>query len=80
MYSIEVFIHKHDAHPWIDWLLTVNPAAVYIELMRGAFGATTWPSWAAPPMTWVYGVVWAVVASFFGFVFFWRAESKYGRG
>ena len=28
----------------------------------------------------VYGVGWAVLALVVGFLFFWRAEAKYGRG
>jgi len=34
----------------------------------------------AAPVNWIYGLVWAVVAFTFGFLFFWRAEASYGRG
>ncbi len=29
---------------------------------------------------WLWGVGWAVVAVVIGFLFFWRAEARYGRG
>ena len=32
------------------------------------------------PTLWLWGVGWAVVAVVIGFLFFWRAEARYGRG
>jgi teichoic acid transport system permease protein len=32
------------------------------------------------PSLWLYGAGWAVLAVAIGFVFFWRAETRYGRG
>ena len=58
------------------WLMTINPAAVYIDLVRGSLMATA----PAAPVNWIYGIVWAVLAFTFGFLFFWRAEASYGRG
>jgi teichoic acid transport system permease protein len=29
---------------------------------------------------WLYGAGWAVFALVVGFVFFWQAETRYGRG
>ena len=29
---------------------------------------------------WLWGIGWAIVALVVGFVFFWEAETKYGRG
>jgi teichoic acid transport system permease protein len=57
-------------------LLEANPAAVYIELVRGALMA----SHPVLPHVWVLGAGWAVVAFAAGFVHFWRAEERYGRG
>lgn len=57
-------------------LLEANPAAVYIELVRGALMA----SHPVPPHVWALGAAWAVVAFAAGFVHFWRAEERYGRG
>ena len=32
------------------------------------------------PALWGYAVGWAVLTVVVGFVFFWRAETRYGRG
>ena len=76
MYSITAFIAQHDSYPWIDFLLRINPAAGYIELVRGSVMATA----PAPALDWYLGVAWAVVALTCGFLFFWRGEASYGRG
>jgi teichoic acid transport system permease protein len=73
-YSISRF--TSDAHPLIQRLLEANPAAVYIELVRGALLA----GHTAPPYAWWYAVGWAVVAAVGGFWWFYRAEATYGRG
>jgi teichoic acid transport system permease protein len=57
-------------------LLQVNPAAVYIELVRDALITTHETYWFA----WPLAVAWAVVAFVGGFWYFWRAEEAYGRG
>lgn len=57
-------------------LLEVNPAAVYIEIVRDALMT----SHGAPGYTWLLAGAWAVVAFCGGFVYFWKAEELYGRG
>ena len=98
-------------------ILQVNPAAVYISLMREAMlqsqrisqpGAKPYnkalcQEWSTvghrtgvaakyqelsaychpsinPGHYWYYAIAWAVVALVVGFWFFWRAETRYGRG
>ncbi len=102
-------------------ILELNPAAIYIWLMRNAFLETqrasepgfkpfnkalcgTWNNVASgliknptthqlelsaycprnnlvnPHHFWYYGAAWAVIALVVGFWFFWRAETRYGRG
>ena len=34
----------------------------------------------APGVLWIQAVVWAIVISIGGFVYFWRGEKGYGRG
>jgi teichoic acid transport system permease protein len=98
-------------------ILQINPAAIYITLIRNAmlqsqrvsqpgtapYNATLCRDWNTlgkqnnaslqyledsahchsatnPAHYWIYGIAWAVVALVVGFYFFWRAETKYGRG
>ncbi|WP_189954850.1 ABC transporter permease [Streptomyces alanosinicus] len=60
-------------------LLQVNPAAVYMDLMRYAlidgYGAAN-----LPPHVWAIALFWAVAVFAGGFVYFWKAEERYGRG
>jgi teichoic acid transport system permease protein len=111
MYSIST-ISTLQKHPTLTYILQVNPAAVFINLVRNAILKTQ--RLAAPgskpynpalcslynhssktsavydsaychatvttPQLWLYGAAWAVVALIVGFVFFWQAETRYGRG
>jgi teichoic acid transport system permease protein len=96
-------------------LLTLNPAALYITLIRLAmiqsqrlsqpgyklYNAAKCEIWKHLPSSyqgkllyysayckptvnpdhyWYYAIGWAVVALVVGFFFFWRAETRYGRG
>jgi len=103
---------------WAVPVLEVNPAAVYITLVRNSilqsqrlsapgskpYDAATCAQWqhaAAHGTTvpasqqydsaycaahftlthfWYFGIGWAVLALVVGFFFFWRAETRYGRG
>jgi len=99
-------------HPTIAYLLQINPAAVYITLVRYAllekyrnampgaqpfnaakctlyhvapghyptYSAYCHPNLPGIPALWIYGAGWAVVTLVAGFLFFWRAEARYGRG
>lgn len=64
---------------WFIRALQVNPAAIYMDLMRFAlidgYGAEN-----LPPHVWAIATFWAVVLAAGGFVYFWKAEERYGRG
>jgi teichoic acid transport system permease protein len=108
MYSIQT-ISTLRHHPTISYLLQINPAAVYISLVRNAILKTQ--RVAAPgakpynaricdlyyhtkqindsaychatittPQLWIFAAAWAAVALVVGFLFFWEAETRYGRG
>jgi ABC-type polysaccharide/polyol phosphate export permease len=109
MYSIQT-IGTLRHHPTIVYLLQVNPAAVFISLVRNAIlktqrvaapGSKPYnarlcelyyqhsklvnnSAYCHPTITtsqlWLYGAGWAVVALVVGFLFFWEAETRYGRG
>jgi teichoic acid transport system permease protein len=109
------FAGKLHRHPGLAYLLQINPAAVYITLVRWAllaeyrdalpgakpynhakcvlyrtfsgnpkyasFSAYCHPSTLPSiPSLWLWGAGWAVVVIIAGFLFFWRAEARYGRG
>jgi teichoic acid transport system permease protein len=107
MYSIDTLSVKLPL--WAKQLLELNPAAVYISLMRYAIMASqrayapgakpynaamcaAFEAKKTPPLqaychpdvltseVWLAGIGWAVVALVAGVIFFWRAETRYGRG
>jgi teichoic acid transport system permease protein len=56
-------------------LLEFNPVHTYIALVRGQLIHGE----AAPPGTWRIGIIFAFSFLVVGYVFFWRAEERYGR-
>ncbi|GGO94808.1 ABC transporter permease [Wenjunlia tyrosinilytica] len=67
------------APDFVRVLLQLNPAAVYIDLMRFAL-IDTFTASQLPPHVWALAVGWALLAGVGGFVYFWKAEEQYGRG
>ncbi|GIH29304.1 transport permease protein [Acrocarpospora phusangensis] len=61
---------------FIRYVLELNPAAAYIELMRDLLISDHSP----PQWAWATAIFWAVFALVVGFWYFWRAEERYGRG
>ncbi|WP_214110937.1 ABC transporter permease [Acrocarpospora catenulata] len=61
---------------FIRYILELNPAAAFIELMRDILIHDHDP----PMWAWSTAIFWAVFALVIGFWFFWRAEERYGRG
>ena len=111
MYSIST-ISTLQKHPTLTYILQVNPAAVFINLVRNAilktqrlgapgskpynpalcnlynhssktsavYDSAYCHATVTTPQLWLYGAAWAIVALIVGFVFFWQAETRYGRG
>ncbi|MEU4098530.1 ABC transporter permease [Streptomyces sp. NPDC026673] len=77
MYSISHFAAS--APTAVKVLLDLNPAAVYIDLMRFAL-IDSFTSAQLPPHVWAIALGWALVMGVGGFVYFWKAEERYGRG
>ncbi|GGW10180.1 ABC transporter permease [Streptomyces capoamus] len=77
MFSIPVML-RGKPH-WIATLLQWNPAAIYMDLMRFAlidgYGAEN-----LPDHVWAAAGGWAALFAVGGFVYFWKAEERYGRG
>ncbi|MFJ4620964.1 ABC transporter permease [Streptomyces sp. NPDC088812] len=77
MFSIPVFLA--DKPQWMANVLQWNPAAIYMDLMRFAlieeYGAEN-----LPDHVWAAAGGWAALFAIGGFVWFWQAEERYGRG
>jgi teichoic acid transport system permease protein len=64
---------------WLIRLMQLNPAAVYMDLVRFAL-LDGYGREHLPPHVWAVALGWAVVVFAGGFVYFWKAEERYGRG
>ncbi|MFF1408419.1 ABC transporter permease [Streptomyces sp. NPDC058289] len=77
MFSINEMLKDKPA--WIADALQWNPAAIYMDLIRFAlidgYGREN-----LPPHVWAFAVGWAILIGLGGFVYFWKAEERYGRG
>ncbi|WP_418960092.1 ABC transporter permease [Streptomyces tritici] len=77
MFSIPIMLQDKPA--WIADILMYNPAAVFMDLVRFAlidgYGSENLPS-----HVWFAALAWSVVVGVVGFVYFWKAEERYGRG
>ncbi|MDT9689960.1 ABC transporter permease [Streptomyces sp. P9(2023)] len=77
MFSIPVMLADKPA--WIADVLMYNPAAVYMDLIRFAL-IDGYGSENLPTHVWATALGWALAAGIGGFVYFWKAEERYGRG
>jgi teichoic acid transport system permease protein len=77
MFSLSTVL-KGKPH-WLKDILQCNPAAVYMDLARYAL-MDGYGGHALPPHVWALAAGWAVVVGGLGFVYFWKAEERYGRG
>ncbi len=75
-FSIRTFTERYHSHPLIRHLLTINPGAVYVEIVRDALLID---DKTGSPHEWIYAIGWAIVALIAGYTFFWQAEERYGR-
>ena len=85
MFSIQT-ISTLQHHPAVQYVLQANPAAVYISLVRNAVMRSQRVAWShyhgamSANSLWLWGIGWALAALAVGYVFFWQAETRYGRG
>ncbi|MFE6037539.1 ABC transporter permease [Streptomyces sp. NPDC056452] len=77
MFSIPVMLA--DKPQWIADVLQYNPAAIYMDLVRFAL-IDGYGSENLPPHVWAVGLAWSLLVGVVGFVYFWKAEERYGRG
>jgi teichoic acid transport system permease protein len=62
---------------WVIAIFTYQPWALYIEMVRSC--VMTEASIPINQLHWLLGADWAVLVFGLGFIFFWRAEHRYGR-
>ncbi|MEW1549450.1 MULTISPECIES: ABC transporter permease [Streptomyces] len=79
MWSISTVLRGHDLPEWVMLGLQYNPAAVYIDLVRFAL-IDSYTSAQLPPHVWAVALGWAALFGVGGFMYFWKAEERYGRG
>ncbi|WP_328875123.1 ABC transporter permease [Streptomyces sp. NBC_00287] len=77
MYSIPIMLA--DKPQWIADVLQWNPAAIYMDLVRFALIDDYGSEWL-PNHVWAAAAGWALLFLVGGFVYFWKAEERYGRG
>ncbi len=77
MFSLPVMLADHPG--WIADVLQWNPAAIYMDLMRFAL-IDGYGNEYLPPHVWAVAGGWAALIAVGGFVYFWKAEERYGRG
>ncbi|MGW6706287.1 ABC transporter permease [Streptomyces sp. NPDC054956] len=77
MFSISEMLKDKPA--WIADVLQWNPAAIYMDLVRFAL-IDDYGRENLPPHVWAFAAGWAVLIGVGGFVYFWKAEERYGRG
>jgi teichoic acid transport system permease protein len=79
MFSLSAILKGKHLPKVVEVLLTGNPAAVYIDLMRFAL-IDSFTHDKLPHHVWAFAGGWALLAGVVGFVYFWKAEERYGRG
>ncbi|WP_327269379.1 ABC transporter permease [Streptomyces sp. NBC_01218] len=79
MWSLDSLLTTDRVPHFVIVALDCNPAAVYIDLMRFAL-IDSFTGAQLPAHVWAVATAWALVCGVGGFVFFWQAEERYGRG
>lgn len=79
MYPLIDNLRRMKASPWVVDLISANPAAVFIDLMRYSLMGHVKGA-PLPHHVWPLAFAWAVVLGVGGFIYFWKAEEQYGRG
>ncbi len=80
MFPLQYMMDRAGAPDWLTEVVAANPAAVFMELVREALIEGENHVGAPSAELWLLGVGWALLVGVGGFVFFWKAEERYGRG
>jgi teichoic acid transport system permease protein len=77
-YSIPEKLRGLDAPDWVIQVISLNPISAYIDIVRRALLDEHVANQL--PHAWAISIVWAGISIVGGFIYFWRAEDRYGRG
>ena len=89
IFSLPQLMERSDLlnnHPWLGEILQANPAYVFLELSRyfllGEYRGYVQTSLGVTSVThlWLLAAGWSLVMLVGGFLYFYRAEERYGRG
>lgn len=78
LYDVTRFTDDLPNWSFLNELFLLNPFYVYVTLVRESLMSTF--GHGNPPLLWLAGVLWAVVAVIGGLWYFVGAEKRYGRG
>ena len=62
-------------HPILQPIMDSNPIHIFLQIARGALVQ----GYSYDLYQWIFGAIWALASLILGFVYFWRAEEKFGR-
>lgn len=77
-FSIPVKLEALNAPGWVIQVLSLNPISAYIDIARRAVLEEHVKNQL--PHAWEISIIWAGISLVGGFLYFWRAEDRYGRG
>ncbi|GAB2653114.1 ABC transporter permease [Kribbella swartbergensis] len=77
-FSLPAKLTDANAPDWVIQVLAFNPISAYIDIVRRALLDEHEVNQL--PHAWAIAVGWSVVVLAGGFVYFWQAEDRYGRG
>jgi teichoic acid transport system permease protein len=77
-FSLPAKLTQVHAPGWVVQVLAFNPISAYIDLVRRALLHEHKEN--ELPHAWSIAIVWSVMMLVVGFIYFWRAEDRYGRG
>jgi teichoic acid transport system permease protein len=70
-------VQEYVGHGLLSMILQYQPVAVYLTIVRSCLLSD--PPVPPSPLLWAVAAGWALVFAIGGFLFFWRAEERYGR-
>lgn len=77
-FSLPAKLTQANAPDWVIQVLAFNPISAYIDIIRRSLLEEHEVNQL--PHAWAIAIGWSILVLAGGFVYFWRAEDRYGRG